>query len=241
MRAAYYRENRLRAQRYFDLLAVVELRINVAKQEADMTRPIETVVDLLRHGEPVGGNRLRGSQDDPLSEEGWQQMRDAVAAYSQWHSITSSPLLRCREFAESLSQSLQKPLAINNDFREIGFGEWEGMTTKELMARDPKALQRYWQDPDRYAPKGAEGLTDFIARIHGAWDQLLAQQQGSHSLLVCHGGVIRAILLAVLGMPAKNIWNFDVPYANVSRVVYHRFADGSSAAQLRFHQARVEI
>jgi len=30
-----------------------------------------TTIDLLRHGEPVGGKRYRGQIDDPLSEKGW--------------------------------------------------------------------------------------------------------------------------------------------------------------------------
>jgi len=30
-----------------------------------------TTIDLLRHGEPVGGRMLRGSTDHPLSETGW--------------------------------------------------------------------------------------------------------------------------------------------------------------------------
>ena len=38
----------------------------------------ETIIDLIRHGEPVGGQRLRGAQDDPLSALGWQQMRESV-------------------------------------------------------------------------------------------------------------------------------------------------------------------
>ena len=37
----------------------------------------QTTIDLLRHGEPVGGRMLRGSTDHPLSETGWQQVTDA--------------------------------------------------------------------------------------------------------------------------------------------------------------------
>ncbi|MEK6748901.1 MAG: histidine phosphatase family protein, partial [Pseudomonadota bacterium] len=37
-----------------------------------------TVVDMIRHGEPVGGKRYRGHRDDPLSDIGWRQMREAV-------------------------------------------------------------------------------------------------------------------------------------------------------------------
>ncbi|MDX1452456.1 MAG: histidine phosphatase family protein [Oleiphilaceae bacterium] len=199
----------------------------------------ETVIDLIRHGEPEGGNKLRGTLDDPLSEQGWQQMWQAVGQFRAWQHLCSSPLLRCRDFAHALADDMQLPVQVNSHFREIAFGEWEGLTTKELMQRDPHALKRYWQDPDQHLPAGAESLSAFSARVHGAWRDLVAAQQGKHSLLVCHGGVIRAILVDVLGMPIQKMWNFDVPYANVSRVVYHHFDDGTHTAQLRFHQRRL--
>lgn len=199
----------------------------------------ETIIDLIRHGEPEGGQRLRGTQDDPLSEVGWMQMRDSVGAYDRWTRLVSSPLSRCHAFADQLKQNLGLELSVDHAFREIGFGVWEGLTVKELMANEPDALRNYWQDPEQYAPKDSEQMSAFVGRVHTAWDQLVMQNQGEHTLLVCHGGVIRAILVRVLGMPIENLWNFDVPYANVSRVVYHDFPDGGQTAQLRFHQRQV--
>jgi alpha-ribazole phosphatase len=201
----------------------------------------ETIIDLIRHGEPVGGARLRGTQDDPLSELGWEQMRASVGDYSPWSSIISSPLKRCHGFAEELSARHGLGLSLDERFREIGFGAWEGKTTAELMEEDPQALQRYWQDPDQCTPPGGERLSDFVQRIQGAWEETIQRNTASHQLLVCHGGVIRAVLVKVLGMPVDKLWNFDVPYANVTRVVYHHFKDGSQAAQLRFHQARFAL
>jgi len=64
----------------------------------------QTQIDLLRHGEPVGGRRYRGQTDDPLSEKGWQQMRAAVLDVQGWDVIYSSPLRRCAEFAQELSR-----------------------------------------------------------------------------------------------------------------------------------------
>ncbi|MFT6121714.1 MAG: broad specificity phosphatase PhoE [Oleiphilaceae bacterium] len=197
----------------------------------------ETIIDLIRHGEPVGGQRLRGAQDDPLSELGWQQMRASVGDFSPWTKLLTSPLSRCHAFTQELSTKLKLELDINKEFREIHFGEWEGLRIKDLMKQEPKALRNYWQDPDNNAPKGSERLTDFTQRINVAWDELIINNQGEHTLLVCHGGVIRAILSRVLGMPKENLWNFDVPYANVSRIVYHHFPDGGQTAQLKFHQA----
>lgn len=204
-----------------------------------MLKMNETIIDLIRHGEPVGGQRLRGTQDDPLSELGWQQMRDAIAEHKPWQSIVASPLKRCRFFAEELADRHGLPLNIEGQFREIGFGDWEGLTTAELMERDPEALKRYWRDPDNHTPPNGERLTDFVARVHSAWELLVNSSRDQHRLLVCHGGVIRAILLHVLGMPNERLWNIDVPYANVSRIVIHHWGEDERAAQLRFHQARL--
>ena len=41
-------------------------------------RETRAVIELLRHGEPKGGHRVRGRIDDPLSEQGWTQMQRAV-------------------------------------------------------------------------------------------------------------------------------------------------------------------
>lgn len=38
-----------------------------------------TRLDLIRHGEPVGGRRFRGDAvDDPLSDTGWQQLESRL-------------------------------------------------------------------------------------------------------------------------------------------------------------------
>lgn len=197
----------------------------------------ETIIDLIRHGEPVGGLMLRGAQDDPLSESGWRQMRKSVGDHAPWTKLMTSPLSRCHAFTQELGDRLSLDFQVEKDFREINFGEWEGVRIKDLMQRDPEALRNYWKNPEAYAPEGSELMSDFMHRIYTTWDNLIIQNQGEHTLLVCHGGVIRAILTRVLGMPKENIWNFDVPYANVTRLVYHHFPDGSHTAQLKFHQA----
>ncbi|MFO8155736.1 MAG: histidine phosphatase family protein, partial [Thiohalospira sp.] len=93
-----------------------------------MSGESHTTVDLLRHGEPEGGRRYRGQSDDPLSATGWQQMQAAVAGATPWQRVISSPLSRCRVFAETLAAERGLPLEVEADFREIGFGEWEGQS-----------------------------------------------------------------------------------------------------------------
>jgi len=66
-----------------------------------MGTPEGTRFDLIRHGEPEGGKRYRGTLDDPLSATGWPQMQAAVSEQDQWDAILTSPMARCRPFAES--------------------------------------------------------------------------------------------------------------------------------------------
>jgi len=153
-----------------------------------------TVIDLLRHGEPVGGRCYRGQLDDALSEKGWRQMRASVAGYREWQAIVTSPLVRCAAFAHELGNVLGIPVHEDVRLMEIGFGAWEGKTADELRAADPECLQRFLTDPVAHPPAGAEPLAAFRARVAAAWQDLLERHYGRQVLLVGHAGVIRAVL-----------------------------------------------
>jgi alpha-ribazole phosphatase/probable phosphoglycerate mutase len=177
-----------------------------------------TTIDLIRHGEPVGGAKFRGHTDDPLSEKGWAQMRAAVRGESPWQAVVSSPLLRCAEFAAELAASSDVPLETEAGFKEIGFGAWEGRTAEELMQSAPACLDRFWRDPARHTPPGGEALEAFAARVTTSWIDTLARHAGKNILLVAHGGVNRVILCHVLNIPLQNMFRLQVPFAGMSRV-----------------------
>ncbi|MBK5936974.1 MAG: alpha-ribazole phosphatase family protein [Halorhodospira halophila] len=178
----------------------------------------ETWIDLIRHGEPVGGRRYRGTQDDPLSERGWAQMRAAPLEPAALTRIVCSPLRRCREFSERYAAEQGLPLQVENGFQEIGFGDWEGLTPAELYEQDPQGQARFWADPLHYTPPNAEPMADFQRRVIDAWVRLLAEHPGEHLLLVGHGGLIRVVLSHLLELPLRGFNRLYVPYASVSRV-----------------------
>ncbi len=215
----------------------------MAKLADALSNPLVTTVDLIRHGEPAGGEMYRGTKDDPLSELGWQQMRQATENAPQWDHIVSSPLLRCKEFAQELSHKLQIPLAVEAEFREVCFGVWEGHRPVELSAQDPEQLLRFWLDPVTCAPQGAEPFDAFSQRIRAAWQKLLQDYAGQHILLVCHGGVMRAVMSSIMQMPVENSFRWHVPYAAVSRVrVYTERGgenDGRQVPTLAFHAGQL--
>lgn len=176
------------------------------------------LIDLLRHGEPVGGRRYRGQTDDPLSETGWRQMWQAVGAAPPWQHIITSPLQRCRAFAQQLSERHGIPLSEDARFMEVGFGEWEGHTAEELRARNPDQWQRFFDDPITQRPAGAEPLAEFAARVIDAWENAVQQHREQHLLVICHAGVIRALMTQVLGAPLSAMYRIQVETGALTRI-----------------------
>lgn len=176
------------------------------------------VIDLMRHGEPVGGRRYRGQIDDPLSDKGWAQMRAAVAGAMPWTHVVSSPLVRCRAFAESLAVEHGLSLELDARLMEGGFGEWEGRSAAEIEAASPGAVARFKADPVGARPVGAEPLEDFHARVAAALDALVARHAGEHLLVVGHAGVMRMALAWALQMPVAHAYRIDVAPATLTRL-----------------------
>ena len=193
-----------------------------------------TLIDLLRHGEPVGGRRYRGQIDDPLSDKGWQQMRTAVANRNDWDRIYSSPLTRCADFARELARQLAVPLHVDARLMEIGFGVWEGRTADELRHDDPLRLERFWQDPVTYRPEGAETLESFRQRVSSAWREIAAAHAGERILIVGHAGITRMVMSLVLGSPVEHLFRIQVENAGLTRIRIQGVGEGSFP-QLLFH------
>lgn len=184
-----------------------------------------TLIDMLRHGEPVGGRRYRGQVDDPLSDKGWRQMRAATAGERPWTAIVSSPLIRCRAYAEELAGQTGLPLAFDERLKEVGFGVWEGRTPDELKAIDPEAVFRFKLDPVAHRPQGAEALAVFYERVSAAYADLLDRHAGGHVLVVAHAGVIRMVMCRVLGMPPEHGYRIQVASAGLARFRSERNGD----------------
>jgi len=196
--------------------------------------PVTTVIDLLRHGDVEGGRKYRGHQDDPLSELGWQQLRDNTKNKQDWNQVVSSPLKRCAEFSRDFADKHQLPLKIEKDFKEISFGLWEGKTAEELLAEDEVRIKKYWNDPVNVIPPQGEALLDFEKKIILAWNKMLNKYAGQHVLLVSHAGVMRIILCHILGMPLTELFKLDVALAKSSRIEVISDA-GEIYPRLMFH------
>lgn len=205
----------------------IRYTIPALRTDGDRDMPLNTQItqlDFLRHGEPVGGaGRYRGQIDDPLSELGWRQMRQATQSIRPWTRIVSSPLVRCLDFARELAQSMGLSLTVDCRLKEVGFGAWEGRSKAEIQALDPEALRLFRADPIGQRPVGAEELSAFIARVGAACDDMVRDLEGQRVLIVSHAGVMRAVFAHALELPMRQLYHIHVGHAEFSR---YRHAEG---------------
>lgn len=178
----------------------------------------ETIVDLLRYAQPDPGHRFADSLRDPLRAIGWRHLYGAARVVAPWQRVISSPAKSSQEFASKLAREYRAPLVIIDELQEMDFGDWRGEELEVLMASSDPRLRQFWGDPLQCASPGNESLPEFQQRILGAWEQLLNDSAGQHSLVVCHGGVQRVLIGSVLGKPLEELFMLQTPVAGMSRI-----------------------
>lgn len=178
-----------------------------------------TIVDLIRHGQPQGGSLYRGHTiDDPLSELGWQQMWDAVGEHKKWQHIVSSPMLRCKAFSQSLAEKLNISMTFEDNLKEVGFGCWEGLTREQVKQKNVTEYNRFYADPVNNRAEGFENLNFFIQRVISTYNNIIKEFSGQHILIVAHAGVIRAVLAHIIEAPASGLYKIKIENAGISQV-----------------------
>lgn len=186
------------------------------------------MIELLRHGQTTetGPGVLRGQRDDALSPAGWQQMQQGVdarlAANGQrlpWQAVVSSPLQRCRCFAEDLAARHALPLSIDARLMELDFGDWEGRAVDELLEDPTQAprLQAFWDDPWAHAPTNGESFAHFEARVWQVWLDLQRQYARQSLLVVTHSGVMRLLRYRLEGQPRNQMLAYEIPHGSIYR------------------------
>lgn len=160
----------------------------------------------VRHGESTWNamGRWQGQADPDLSELG---ARQAFAlgrrlAGADLAAVISSDLGRALQTARAIAGPHGLEVEVRPDLRERDVGTWTGLTRAEIVARHPDAWAQYraHQDP---AIGGGETNRDLHARIAAALEAIVVAADPlseSTTVVVGHGGTVRAMAYATLGL-----------------------------------------
>jgi alpha-ribazole phosphatase len=167
---------------------------------------------LVRHAEPAEHARGRcyGSLDVGLSSAG---AHDAERlATLECDVVYSSPRIRAIDTARAITTTIQ----VDDDLRELDFGELEGRTYDEIAASEPELYRAWMERPTTVTFPGGESFAILKKRALRALDRIRTAHDCA--VVVTHGGVIRAALAEWLSMPDEAIFRLDQSYCGVTIV-----------------------
>lgn len=121
-----------------------------------------------------------------------------------------------RVFSSSMTRCLQtskiyfpdQEIVKLDDARECDFGDWEGMTFKEIAESFPAEVEQ-WKEGDGFQFPNGEKLSTFKERVEKLSRELISKEENK-LVLVTHAGVIRYMLCYFLGIDYKKSMSFNV-------------------------------
>lgn len=163
------------------------------------TAILRTPFLFVRHGQTESNARgiLAGSTDVPLTEQGLREAAAAAQALAgqPLSHVCASPLKRAYDTAQAIARPHGLAVVVIDDFRERGWGEWEGRAFPATL--------------DHPHPPGGEAMAPYLARVARALERFFALTGDGPAVVVAHGGVFRALcrLLPVAGAQGGVIGN----------------------------------
>ena len=190
-----------------------------------------TTLLLCRHGESQWNleGRIQGQSPDApgLTALGREQARLLAERMRSAgvDVLVTSDLRRAAETAGFVSRALGLEPVQDSSWREIGLGEWQGLTRSQVAERWPGMLEAVdrGEDPPR---GGGETYAQLTTRTLAAAADLARRYAGQTICVVTHGGNVRSAMLGLPGAP-DGLEIKSLPVFNTSVTVLHVTGDGA--------------
>ncbi len=173
------------------------------------------MIYLLRHAETEWNaqQRKQGLDDSPLTSTGQAQAKAFGAAMRQQLTPSeieldkvlffSSPLGRTRVTMGYLAEALEiaeSEIILDSRLIEFNYGEWSGLTNKEIEQQYPGQLQTREKNKWNYCVPGGESYADVEKKVDHWLTDLPADRK---VVAVTHSVVSRVIRCKYLGLPTR--------------------------------------
>lgn len=161
---------------------------------------------LARHGQTDWNplQRVMGRSDISINEIGRSQAQNL----QRWlkdieiHAAYSSPMPRAMQTAEIVLKGRNSLEIIPEPgVQEIDYGDWVGMTFKEVEEKYNKEYNDYRFRASKMKIPGGEAVIDVQGRAVAAIERIRKKHEGQRVLVVSHADVCKAMLIHYLGIP----------------------------------------
>lgn len=161
---------------------------------------------LIRHGETEwnAAGRFQGWADIPLSGLGLAQARALGRRFArgelQADLVVASPLQRAIQTAQPVAEAVGAPFFVDERFKEINYGKWDGLTFRELKTTYGEEFLAFIREPHKNPFPGDGCLQNVLDRVtEGLADLLCPENAGKNLVVVSHAGIVRLSIFSLLG------------------------------------------
>jgi len=195
---------------------------------------------LVRHGHTIWSDTggVAGRSDIPLSEVGEAAVTALGKTFNANHYFTHwdcSPLQRTKQTSAILRSQLSTLTnhrlpeeRVDSRLVELDFGDWEGLTWDEVHRDYEQSMRAWGKDWVNRSPPNGEKFDEQVQRcrqwLHD-WEQRLVTASDTSTMVVAHGGTIRAILCLCLNWRLSNAMSVNIDPASICWL--HQASDNS--------------
>ena len=179
---------------------------------------------LVRHGQTEwnAGGRYQGQSNVALSDTGRKQARFLAERFPvrQLDAIYTSDLDRAKETAECVGKRLGLTVYQEKAFRELSFGDWEGLTYQEISSRWPEEAEKLFTAPDELVIPHGETFRDLQKRALDKIYSLYERHIDQTVAVFAHGAINKTILAGLMHIPLHYLWSLrqDDTAVNILRL-----------------------
>jgi probable phosphoglycerate mutase len=176
---------------------------------------------LVRHGESQWNTlkKIQGQQDIPLTEGGLKQANliGNRLMNEKIDRIYSSDLIRAFNTAEIIGGKLNINVIPMEEFREINFGIWEGMSNEKMLLKYHDEYLMWKRVPEKLKIEGAESLEELQSRAMNGINKIMRNGKDDNILIVSHSATLKTIILGLLDIDLTYFKNLTLD--NVSLTI----------------------
>ena len=167
---------------------------------------------LIRHAPVVSDGLFYGSRDVACRCLTIEEIEKIRANLPDNFNLYVSSANRCLKTADYLFPSI-KPLAFDS-LREQNFGSWEGIPYEKI----PNIGTLSSTELAYFRPPKGESFNDMSSRVNLVVNEILEKTDNQeNSVIVAHGGTIRAVISNLVGSSALS---FQFENLSLSEVIF---------------------
>lgn len=123
--------------------------------------------------------RIQGTLDLPLNEEGEAQVKDLLSKIenSGIETIITSSSEPARSTAEQLGENLGVPVKEKEGLKNLNQGLWQGLEYEEVRRKYPKLLKQWTESPETVCPPEGELASEAVKRVEKTLQKYLKKKQ----------------------------------------------------------------